>query len=260
MPLNRDKVSAYFVSDLHLTTLSDKRGQFFLSWLKNLGPHNCTHLFLLGDIFDLWLGRHLYFVKTYHLLLNELVRLKHAGVAIHYFEGNHDLYLESYFGESLGIIVHSSPAEFLMCGLKLRVEHGDQMDPEDKGYLFLRWLLRTPVVKTLVSILPNWTVVDIGQRMSTASRRYTSEVKVVSRDRAIEKMRSHARYVLNGQTQMSSDYDLLVHGHTHVMDDFVFSHNGRQRRAINLGSWITEAYCLHVTNEKQVLQKIFPVD
>ena len=138
-------LNAYFVSDLHIGSPAGPRAALFLDFLKNLSAGgNVSHLFLMGDIFDLWVAAHAYFIVKYQSITDEIVRLRDAGVAIHYFEGNHDLYLKHYWGETIGLTVHEGPAYMDLGHVTVRIEHGDQMDPDDRGYRFLRWFLRTP--------------------------------------------------------------------------------------------------------------------
>lgn len=230
-------MKAIFVSDLHLTTLEDERGQVFLRLLKSWPAQGQTHLFLLGDIFDLWLSDHRYFVQKFLPVIEELRRLRQQKIEIHYFEGNHDLYLRKYFQESVGLSVHADPQGFTLGPWKVWAEHGDQSDPKDKGYQFLRWFLRTKVMTAVAENLPESMVVKIGEKASRTSRTYTSTIKKVNRDEAIEKLHLHAETLAKTQ-----EFDFLINGHVHVRDEFAFLHAGETRRAINLGSWLERPY------------------
>lgn len=222
---------AYFVSDIHITSADSPRGGLFLSFLKELSADDgVSHLFLLGDIFDLWVADHDYFVAAYAEIIAEIRRLNAEGVEIRYFEGNHDLHLRYYWADKLGLIVHPGPAYVDLGDLSVRLEHGDQMDPEDKGYLFLRWFLRTPPVRWLVCHLPGSLVANIGDRASAKSRNYTSSAKSISADDAVRKIRLHAE-----KAYAERPFDLLISGHVHVRDDWR-SPDG-DFRSVNLGSW-----------------------
>lgn len=239
-------VKAWFISDVHVTTESDIRGQKLIKFLQGLNRQNATHLFLVGDIFDLWIAHHLYFQKKYSQIIDELQRLRSDGVEIHYFEGNHDLYLEHYFQNELGFKVHAGPETFEIANMKIRVEHGDQTDPDDHGYRFLRWLLRTPVLKWLAPRLPGQWIVALGEWLSRRSRTYTSAVKTISNERAIEKLREHAARMIQIE-----GFDLLVAGHVHVQDDHRFQIGYHAARAVNLGSWFHQPKAFLVTSERQ---------
>ncbi len=223
--------SAYFVSDIHITAADSARGQLFLEFLRSLSAESgASHLVLLGDIFDLWVADHDYFVDAYEEIIDEIKRLKVEGVEIRYFEGNHDLHLRYYWADRLGLIVHPGPAYVSIGDMTVRLEHGDQMDPEDKGYLFLRWFLRTPPIRWLVCHLPGSIVAGIGDRASAKSRNYTSNTKSISADDAVKKIRVHA-----GKAYAERPFDLLISGHVHVRDDW--QPEDAEYRSVNLGSW-----------------------
>ncbi len=229
-------MKSVFVSDIHITSRLDSKHEVFCKLLVDLAQDkDLSHLFLVGDIFDLWLWKHDYFIQEYSKIVSLLQDLCERGVKVIFFEGNHDLYLKEFWTD-LGVEVCEGPKVFQLGHLKVLVEHGDQSNPEDRGYLFLRWILRTAPLKLLVRILPSSLVVLIGQRSSQASRRYTSTSKGISTHLAIDKLRAHALR----QAEIH-DFDLLINGHVHILDDFKFHLAERPRRAVNLGSWFDGA-------------------
>ena len=222
--------SAYFVSDLHIMSPDCPRAQLFVSFLKGLsGNTNASHLYLLGDIFDLWVADHDYFIDKYGEIINEICRLKDEGVDVSYFEGNHDLHLTYFWANKLGVTVYSGPTHVRLGESTVRIEHGDQMDPDDKGYLFLRWFLRTPPIRLLIRYLPGRLIARIGDRASATSRQYTSTSKSIDAEQAIVKIRTHAT-----KAHSIKPFDLIISGHVHVRDDF----SDAGFRSVNLGSWL----------------------
>ena len=235
-------VRAYFVSDLHLTSPDDPRSRLFLRFLDRLaGEERVTHLFLLGDVFDLWLGGHDYFRRRYRPVVDALLALKARGVEMHYFEGNHDLHLAPFWEQELGFRVHPGPFVAELGDYTVRLEHGDQIDPDDRGYIFLRWFLRTAPMRWLILHLPGRLVGWIGERASAHSRTYTSETKTISTDSAVAKIRRHAEAV-----HRQSRFDLVVSGHLHVRDDHRFETDNGAARSINLGTWLHQPCCLRL--------------
>ncbi len=225
---------ACFISDLHLTSPDDPRTALLTRFLTDLADAgNVSHLFLMGDIFDLWLADHDYFIERYQGVVDTLVRLRDGGTEIHYFEGNHDLHLSRFWAGRLGFTVHADPVYVELEGLTLRLEHGDQMDPDDRGYRFLRWFLRTPPLRFLICHLPGNLVARIGERASATSRTYTSETKTISASDAVDKIRAHAR-----RAHAARPFDLLVSGHVHIRDDYRFDTSSGEARSINLGTWL----------------------
>jgi len=239
---------AYFVSDLHLVSSEDPRTQTFLKFLRSLhakaqsGTEAPTHLFMVGDVFDLWVGSHEYFVARFREVIEAVRALVRDGVEVHYFEGNHDLHLARYWQNDVGVKVHADAADFELAGKQVRVEHGDLINPDDKGYLFLRKFLRTPAMKTIALELPQAIVRAIGERASRASRDYTSHAKSLPQEQIRALIRSHAQRV-------GHDFDLIVSGHVHVQDDHEIDLGTRKVRSVNLGSWFDGAKAFVLDDE-----------
>jgi UDP-2,3-diacylglucosamine hydrolase len=228
-------LSAYFVSDIHIASPDEPRAALFLDWLRSLsGGENATHLFLLGDIFDLWVADHGYFIERYAEIVAEIRRLRGEGVDIQYFEGNHDLHLRYFWADRLGVTVRPGPVQLQLGGKAVRLEHGDQMNPDDRGYLFLRWFLRTPPVRFLIRHMPGSLVARIGDRASASSRAYTSSGgKAISAEEVTAKALQHARKV-----HAVASFDLIISGHIHVRHDQAVDSESGHFRSVNLGSWM----------------------
>jgi UDP-2,3-diacylglucosamine hydrolase len=207
------------------------------------------HLFLVGDIFDLWISDRRYFVNRYGEAVKRLLRLKDLGTQIHYFEGNHDLDLKLYWQHHLGFDVQEEAAYFDLDGQLFRVEHGDQMDQEDQGYLFLRWLLRTPLLRFLCRNLPDRVVEWIGRLASSASRNYTSHVKTTTEARTRAIIHAHAC-----AAHRRRPFDVLVAGHVHMTEDREVFEGDRRFRCINLGSWFEAPQVLVVGRRREDLE------
>lgn len=242
---------AYFVSDLHLHSSDEPRAGLFARFLRDrlnevrLGQS--VRLFLVGDIFDLWVGGHSYFQESFAEIVSLLRELIQNGVEVSYFEGNHDLHLTQFWQNQLGARVYKDAGDFEIEGLRVRVEHGDLINPDDRGYLALRWFLRTKPLEYLALNLPAALVRAIGQRASSASRHYSG---LDGRDKAHETeiralTRKHAE-----KRFYENPFDLMITGHVHVVDDFQFVVEGRKVRSVNLGSWFDQPRAFVIEKEK----------
>lgn len=245
------KAKAVFVSDLHLVSSEDEKTETFVRFLKQLldearvgSAEPLTHLFLVGDVFDLWVGAHDYFVEKFKNVVDVVTELVRAGVAVHYFEGNHDLHLTKFWKQIVGAQVHPESGEFEINGLQVRVEHGDLINPDDAGYLFLRKFLRSKPMTFLSLNLPDRAVKAIGERASAASRDYTSNAKGKPQEEIRTLIRTHAE-----KQFQSKPFDLIITGHVHVVDDFTFSAGGQEVRSVNLGSWYDGAKAFVIDSE-----------
>lgn len=225
---------AIFVSDLHLGPEDSgcSRYRLFERYLSRLIESPPEYLFLVGDIFDLWVGPSSVFAAHYANIIVRLGQLARIGTQIHYFEGNHDFHLASFFKSNPIAQVHTGPSRFQIGRFHLAVEHGDQMDPNDRGYLILRWLLRTWFVRFLAHQLPGFFIEWLGLRMSSASRKWTSfRFSQTDLERLKSVIRRHALFKYQREA-----YDYFIAGHVHVRDEFLLPESSASY-AINLGSW-----------------------
>jgi len=234
---------AVFVSDLHLIGPDDSKTRLFTKFLTELysdvrervttsETSQKMQLFLVGDIFDLWVGDHDYFSKRFANVVEAIRSLVKSDVEVHYFEGNHDLHLTKFWQDQIGAHVHQESGVFKIGALTVRIEHGDLINPDDHGYFFLRGFLRSKLMTFLSMNLPAVAVKAIGERASHASRGYTSNAKGKSAEEIRQLIRAHAE-----EQSQKEIFDLIITGHVHVTDDFTFKVDDRNVRSINLGSW-----------------------
>ena len=105
-------VKIYFASDLHLGTPNKeetkKRELKFIKWLDMI-KKDATELYLLGDIFDMWFEYKRVIPKGYTRLFGKLAEISDAGIPIHFFTGNHDMWVFDYFTGELGFIIYREP-------------------------------------------------------------------------------------------------------------------------------------------------------
>ena len=223
--------------------MQEKKAQIFLRFLVSLQPQaKDTTLFLVGDIFDLWLGAHNYFVKKFKPIISEMKKFIEGGGKIYYFEGNHDLHLTNFFEWNLRCQIYREAETFLFGQQTVRVEHGDQMDPEDKGYLFLRWLLRTSPATGLILNLPGPVVAKVGDLASQTSRNYTDNKR--DTERILKVMHEHAHKMYD-----KKPFDVIISGHVHLRDEYHFQVHGKNVTSYNLGCWDDKAMALELSNQ-----------
>jgi UDP-2,3-diacylglucosamine hydrolase len=225
---------AYFVSDIHLKSMHERNGEILLRFLHSLAKEDpVPDLYFLGDIFDLWISGHSVFVEKFKPLMEPLQLLKKRGAKLVYFEGNHDLHLHPYWEKDLGFEVFSRPEYRQIGSFLVRLEHGDQMNPDDTAYLRWRAFSRHRVMEFLAHTLPGSFWSWLGERMSAQSRQrsrtYRRDYEEVIRDM----IRRHGLKAVK-----EKKFDVLISGHMHVWLDENSQSNEGNFRNINLGSWL----------------------
>ncbi len=227
----------YFFSDLHLLSGETPSANIFKKFLHSLENQVRTGdaLFLLGDIFDLWIADHTIFVDKYWSVIEQIQKLQKLGMRIVFFEGNHDVHIKAYWEKNLGAEVFVAPEYFQLGPWTVRCEHGDVINLEDRAYLRYRKIIRHPWVKPLGNLLPGKFWMAVAGKASIESRKHSSKF----RNEQMENLRQILRDFAVEQEQIKT-FDLLVTGHLHVRDDFSWQVGGKTKTSINLGSWMDE--------------------
>jgi UDP-2,3-diacylglucosamine hydrolase len=239
-------VTAWFVSDIHIKDINERSSIILLRFLRSLlnKERPATHLFLLGDIFDLWVANAPVFIRKFQALVDVIHQLKKSGIEVVYFEGNHDLHLKSYWHDVLGIPTHVEFKIFKLGSYSVRLEHGDLINQQDQAYLRYRSVVRHSAVEKLAPLIAGEVLNHLGDFASQISRKFSSKKRSIQHENLRQMIRAYAQAAYR-----DSKFDLIVTGHMHVRDDFEFSIDGKQVRSINLGSWFDEPKVLCL-NEK----------
>ena len=214
----------------------------FLHSIKAKNPKQ-VQLFLLGDIFDLWVSNGAVFVKKFQAISDAIGDLTSSGVRVVFFEGNHDLHIAPHWKKVLNVDVLTEAQTFEIDQMKVRLEHGDLINLNDKAYLRLRAVLRHPWVEQLGHWLPGFFWLKVGEAWSPASRKKSGNYRARNEPKLIEMIRHHAR-----RAYEEAPFDLIVTGHMHVKDDFEFHVGSRKIRSINLGSWFNGTQILRMVD------------
>lgn len=228
---SRSKI--YFLSDFHLgapdyarSLEREKRIVQFLDEIRD----DAAEIFIVGDMFDFWYEYRQVVPKGYVRLLGKLAELSDAGIPLHFFVGNHDMWMRDYFQQELRMPVYYEPRAFDRQGKKLWIGHGDGLGPGDHGYKRLKKIFRNPACKWLFGILPPVVGMGIANYMSRRSRAQTGASEEVFLGEDKEWLLIYCRETLRAQ-----HFDYFVFGHRHLPIDFALENNSRY---INLGDWI----------------------
>jgi len=223
----------YFLSDFHLGapnhTSSLEREKIIVSFLEKI-KDNAAEIFLVGDMFDFWYEYRKVVPKGYVRLFGKLAELSDARIAMHFFTGNHDMWIRDYFQKELDMPVYFEPRDFERNGKKFLIGHGDGLGPGDHGYKRLKKLFRNPVSKWLFGILPPVAGISLAHYLSSWSRAQTGASEEVFLGEDKEWLIIYCKEVLKKKF-----YNYFIFGHRHLAIDYRL---GEQSRYINLGDWI----------------------
>jgi len=224
----------YFASDQHFGAPTAEKSKIrerkFVNWLDAI-KDDAEVLFLLGDLFDFWFEYKKAVPKGFIRVLGKLAELKDSGIQIHFFVGNHDLWMEDYFEKELNIPVYHKPKEFTFNNKIFLIGHGDGLGPGDKGYKRMKKVFTNPISKWFF----RWLHPDIG----IALAQYLSvKNKLISGDEDVKFLGEENEWlVLYCKKKLTEKhYDFFMFGHRHLPLEISISENSKY---INTGDWVS---------------------
>lgn len=241
--MSRDKI--YFASDLHLGlpgyAESRDREKLFVKWLDEI-KHDAQKIFLLGDIFDFWFEWKKVVPRGFTRFLGKIAELSDSGIEIHFFIGNHDVWMFDYLQEELNVIIHREPFTLQADNTKMYLAHGDGLGPGDGGYKMLKRIFHNKILQWLFARVHPNCAVWIANRWSVSSR-YSQE-KPVSFGKK-EWLYQHAESVLEKE-----HFNYFIFGHRHIPEIIEME---KEARYVNLGDWIScNTYAVYHNNNVEL--------
>lgn len=223
----------YFLSDFHLgapnyeqSLVREKKIVTFLDSIR----HDASEIFIVGDMFDFWYEYKTVVPKGYVRLLGKLAEITDSGIAVHFFVGNHDMWMKDYFQKEMNVRVYFEPEQFVIKGKKFLIGHGDGLGPHDKGYKFIKKIFRNKFCQSLFGILPPYMGIGMANYFSKKSRAETGRNDEVFLGEDKEWLVLYAKDCL-----AKEHIDYFIFGHRHLPLDIQVGSNSRY---LNLGDWI----------------------
>ena len=217
-----------FIADAHLRNPADANYRKLLDFLDSL-PGDTGTLFILGDLFEFWIGHRTVPYVHYFPVLDRFRRLVEGGVEIVYFEGNHDFHMGPFFEETLRARVFTGPAVVNIDGKRVYLCHGDEINSSDYSYRLLRFLFHSKLTKMLARIVPPAVPSFIADRMGRSSKKNH------------RKRRNKWDYAALVRTfaarQFAAGCDVVVTGHFH-QPIFERAADNQEHMLVSLGDWI----------------------
>ncbi len=226
--------NVYFISDCHFGFPNEQqsaaRERRVVAFLDSIAS-DVTHLFLLGDIFDYWF-EYKYVVPKHCLrFLGRLAAMADRGVHIYYILGNHDMWNFGYLAHEIGLQELRGEHDYIINGKKVRVGHGDGLDPKDKGYLLIKRIYNAKFNQKWFSALHPTIATRIATRVSLASRNAHQFQDEHCAEQLNKPLLEYCNKVLEQEK-----FDYFIFGHQHHPFDIQLSGSAKY---INIGDWQT---------------------
>jgi UDP-2,3-diacylglucosamine hydrolase len=224
--INYILMTILFISDLHLSQERPFTGELFLSFL-NEQAGNVETLYILGDLFEAWLGDDLV-LPEYKPYLEALRQLSDSGVYLYIMHGNRDFLIAHNFEELTGASLLPDPTTIDLYGHPTLLMHGDTLCTDDLAYQELRKMVRNP---EWISQFLNKTP---GERIT-----FARELREKSREATTQKdkMIMDVNQLAVEETFRTHEVEWIIHGHTHRQAIHDLDIDGKQCKRMVLGDW-----------------------
>lgn len=255
----KERTKIYFLSDIHLGSVSHLKngvGGDSLSivdkfpskvgsdkdiypeheierklcrWIDSV-KHNAKAIYLLGDIFDYWFEYKNVVPRGFVRFMGKIAEITDAGIEVHFFIGNHDIWTTDYLQKECGMIVHREPLVCDLYGKKFFLAHGDGLGDRSKSFKVIRSLFHSSFCRKLfANIHPRWAV-SFAHKWSAHSRETGALHDYLGEDK------EYLVIFAKNQLKLAPNINYFVFGHRHILLDLKIASDSR---VIILGDWIT---------------------
>lgn len=206
--------TVHFVADAHLVSGQPESWQAFFAYLN--GPaRTAKRLYLLGDIFDAWIGddddRELA-----NCAREEFSSLVSVGVATSFIFGNHDFMVGKQFSTATGVALLGEHHQLALDGRRVLLMHGDTLITSEQAYQRARTKMLRPWRLAVLRLLPQSTRNKIAARLNqNKAVDFATLAAKVDNDLVLQLLNQH-------------NCSIMIHGHTHMPAKHELA-NGKER-------------------------------
>ena len=225
-----------FISDVHL---QESEPATFLAWRNYLEQSPADAIFILGDLFELWVGddalssigdsnliaRHegLHFEVRCSRVLHFAAQQKQ----MYFLHGNRDFLIGNKFSETCGIQMLSDPSVLAFGGQRYLLSHGDALCLSDADYQNFRAKVRSPQWQSTFLSTPLQERMQQARQMraqSEARKQAEQTISDVDETAAQQWMNAtHSQHFIHGHTHEGCDHPIQTaqgQGIRHVLPDW----------------------------------------
>lgn len=215
-----------FISDLHLQAAEPET---FGAWQSYLQSTAADAVFILGDLFEVWVGDDATkpvagSKASFEAECGDVLRQASARMALHFMRGNRDFLVGPRFCGSTGLVLLDDPCVLSWHGEPWVLGHGDALCLADTDYQHFRAVVRAPQWQAdfLAKPLHERRTIARGLReQSQALKQSLTRFSDVDKTAAIQLLQqAGASHLIHGHTHQPADHALAPGLHRHVLSDW----------------------------------------
>ncbi|GAB3776528.1 UDP-2,3-diacylglucosamine diphosphatase [Ramlibacter monticola] len=213
------------ISDLHLQA---DRPATFEAWRRYLAATTADAVFLLGDIFEAWIGDDVLAAGGFEAGCAEVLRAAAQRIPLFFIVGNRDFLVGAGLARATGLTLLRDPTVLAFGERRWLLSHGDELCVGDTDYQAFRRQVRSEPWQQGFLAQP----LSVRQALARGMRKESDALK------ATDRIYSDVDTATALQWLRAADAEVLVHGHTHLPAEHAL--DARHRRIV-LTDWDAEA-------------------
>ena len=191
-----------FISDLHLQA---SEAATFNVWRQYMQSTPADAVFILGDLFEVWVGDDALQSGSFELQCAEVIRQTAARIPIFFIHGNRDFRVGSALMGQCNTRLLDDPSVLVFNGQRWLLSHGDALCIDDLPYMQFRAQVRSPEWQQafLAKPLAERQAIARGLRQQSEAQKKAGTV-YADVDTQVAR-----------QWLLAAKARTLIHGHTH---------------------------------------------
>ena len=249
-------MATHFIADVHLTAAADDPNARRLAGYLAGPARNADALYVLGDLFDVWIGDD-GSLADHAATLDAFAACVASGVPGYFIRGNRDFAVGEAFVARSGLLILNDPEAIRVNDTAVVISHGDGLCTDDTAHQAFRARYTNPIWRARMLAIPLWArralARMIRRRSSAGKARKRAHVMDVNAESVKATLTAHAAaHLVHGHTHRPADHELDVRGETavrHVLADWrpehaevlVFDDDGVRRQALDADGGFTRS-------------------
>ncbi len=195
-----------FISDLHLQA---GHGATFQAWRAYLADTPADAVFILGDLFEVWVGDDAALAPGFAADCASVLRAATRERPVFFLHGNRDFLVGRSLLDAAGVVLLEDPTVLDFAGARWLLTHGDALCLDDRDYLAFRAQVRQ------ASWQQEFLARPLAERLAVAQglRRQSEDLKRAGTLYADVDPAAALQWLA------AADAATLIHGHTHRPGD-----------------------------------------
>ena len=221
------------ISDLHL---AENTPEVFAAWAAHLRSTDADAVFILGDLFEVWIGDDMA-ERGFEARCAEVLSAAAAERMVAFMPGNRDFLVGDAMLGASGVVRLADPTLVVAFGERVVLSHGDALCVGDVAYQRYRTVVRTPAVQRAFAALPFGARRALGRALRRQSERRPPRERGdfvdVDTEAALAWLRDAAATTLvHGHTHRPASHQLAPQAVRHVLSDWELDGSSAPRAEI----------------------------